>query len=59
MNIKDFRLKLDMSQNEFAKYLEIPVVNIQHWEQGVAKPPKYVFELIKRILFLERGDIFG
>ena len=30
MTIKEIRKKLNMSQSEFANYLEIPIVNIQH-----------------------------
>lgn len=45
--------KLNMSQSEFANYLEIPIVNIQHWEQGVSNPPEYVLRLINRLLKAE------
>lgn len=42
-----------MSQSEFANYLEIPIVNIQHWEQGVSNPSEYVLRLINRLLKAE------
>ena len=57
MTIKEIRKKLNMSQSEFANYLEIPIVNIQHWEQGVSNPPEYVLRLINRLLKAEILDI--
>ena len=53
MTIREIRKELNMSQSEFAKYLEIPIVNIQHWEQGVSKPPEYVLRLINRLIQYE------
>lgn len=29
---------------------EIPVANIQHWEQGVTTPPNYLIALISRVM---------
>ena len=48
--IKELRKAANMSQNKFATYLGIPVANIQHWEQGVSKPPRYIPMLIYRVL---------
>lgn len=50
MTIKELRLKTNMSQSEFAAYLNIPIANIQHWEQGYRNPPAYVLDLVKRII---------
>ena len=50
MTIKLFRLYTGLSQNKFAKYLGIPVANIQRWEQGIVNPPEYVIGLIQRIM---------
>lgn len=58
MLIKEIRMSLGLSQRKFAEYLEIPVVNIQHWEQSVSKPPSYVIGLIKRVVFLENSIDF-
>ena len=41
------REKTYLSQNKFAMLLEIPVSNIQKWEQGAASPPVYVEKLIE------------
>lgn len=57
MTIREMRRLLDMSQSKFAQYLNIPVINIQHWEQGVASPPKYVVGLIERIIRLEYSKV--
>jgi DNA-binding transcriptional regulator YiaG len=48
--IKDLRSDTGMSQKEFAYYFDIPVDSIQNWETQRRKPPKYVPNLIKRIL---------
>ncbi|MCR5652153.1 MAG: hypothetical protein K6F86_13345 [Lachnospiraceae bacterium] len=48
--IKELRNTTQMSQNRFATYLGIPVVNIQHWEQGVTTPPNYLVALISRVM---------
>ena len=50
MKIKKLRKLTKMSQSKFAAYLGIPVVNIQHWEQGVSSPPDYVINLILRVM---------
>lgn len=54
MSIRELRNQTGWSQRKFASYFEIPVVNIQHWEQGVSKPPTYVVLLIERVLRLEQ-----
>ena len=48
--VKELRKMTNMSQNKFASYLEIPVANIQHWEQGVSAPPSYLIALISRVM---------
>lgn len=62
MTIKEIRKSLGLSQREFAEHFKIPVVNIQHWEQGVSKPLSYVVFLITRVIELEnlvlKGDGF-
>lgn len=35
-----------MSQQKFANYFGIPVGTLRNWEQGIAKPPVYVFTMI-------------
>ena len=47
MTIKEMRQKTYLSQNKFAKLLDIPVANIAKWEQGVSAPPEYVVKLIE------------
>lgn len=56
--IKEWRLRLCMTQKEFAAYLDIPLQRIQHWEQGFRNPPEYVVLLIKRILSYEHPELF-
>lgn len=47
MTIKEMREQTYLSQNHFAKILDIPVSNIARWEQGQSSPPDYVVELIR------------
>ena len=49
-DIRELRFELKFSQSEFANYLNIPVANIQKWEQGVSNPPPYVISLIEKVL---------
>lgn len=58
MDMKAIRKMTGMTQAAFGQYLSIPVVNIQHWEQGVANPPAYVKKLICRVLAAEKGLVF-
>lgn len=53
MTIKDMRLKTGLSQAKFAKLFDIPVANIQKWEQGISNPPEYVISMMERILKYE------
>ena len=49
-DIRNLRDKTGLSQSKFASFLGIPVINIQHWEQGVSNPPSYVIGLINKVL---------
>ncbi len=53
-NVKNLRLKIGMSQSQFAEYTEVPVRTIQEWEQGRSTPPSYVIKMIWRIIELEK-----
>lgn len=46
MDMKDLRIFVNMSQREFAGYFGIPLGTLRNWEQGIAKPPEYVFNMI-------------
>lgn len=56
MTVREIRYQLGWSQRKFAEYFGIPVVNVQHWEQGVAKPPAYVVQMLERIVKLEMAQ---
>jgi len=47
MDIRELRNKTGLSQSQFANYFGIPVGTLRNWEQGIAKPPAYVFDMIK------------
>ncbi len=52
--IKDLRQMTGLSQAKFAEKFSIGVSNIQHWEQGVSTPPKYVVSMMKDLLNMEQ-----
>ena len=55
--IKELRKELGLSQNQFAWYFGIPVSTIHNWEQGIAKPPRYVPRMIKKLAVYEKDQI--
>ena len=52
MDIKEIRLKALLTQEEFAKQIDVSVSAIRTWEQGVSKPSlksqKRIKEFCKR-----------
>lgn len=44
---KMLRIRSGMSQNQFAKYFNIPPSTLKKWEQGQRKCPEYLLELIE------------
>lgn len=56
-DIKQMREKTGLSQQKFGDMFQIPVSNIRNWEQGVAKPPKYVPYMIAEIINLKMNKI--
>lgn len=51
-NIKEARLKANLTQAEMSERLEIPKRTIEDWERNTRKPPEYVERLV--IAELER-----
>lgn len=52
LEIKKLREKTEKTQDDFAKWLHIPIKTLQKWEQGVSSPPPYVLELIEYKIFM-------
>ena len=46
MEIIELRHLSNMSQRKFGTFLGIPIGTIRNWEQGISKPPEYVFHMI-------------
>ena len=46
MKISELRNAVNMSQRQFAQHFGIPVGTLRNWEQGIATPPEYVFQMI-------------
>ncbi len=55
--IKELRKYTGLSQSKFANYTNIPVANIQNWEQGVSNPPEYVISIISRVMKYDGYEI--
>lgn len=53
MTIQELRKETGLSQSQFAKKFDIPVGTLQHWEQGIRKPPEYVLSLVERVIDYE------
>ena len=47
MSIKTLRILTNMTQKQFAEFLEIPKRTIEDWECERRKPPKYIVDLIE------------
>lgn len=56
MTIKELRESTGLSQSQFAEKFHIPVGTLQHWEQGVRKPPEYVLYMLYE-LTKEKGGM--
>lgn len=50
MIIKQLRESTGLSQSQFAEKFHIPIGTLQHWEQGVRKPPEYVIYMIEMLI---------
>lgn len=53
MTIKQMRITLGMTQEQFANYFHINICTLRMWEQGVNRTPDYVLFSIQRVLELE------
>lgn len=61
VTILKLRKATHLSQGKFADLMNIPVANVQKWEQGVSNPPTYVVTLIQSYLeqqnLVKPGDL--
>lgn len=61
VTILRLRKATHLSQGKFADLLNIPVANVQKWEQGVSNPTTYVVKLIQSYLeqqnLVKPGDL--
>lgn len=54
MTIKELRATTGLTQKEFGNKFNIPTMSISNWEQGACNPPKYIPEMMERIVELEK-----
>lgn len=52
MKFKELREASGMRQSDFARYFNIPLRTIQHWEAGTRKCPEYLLELMEYKLYV-------
>lgn len=48
--IRELRESTKLSQSKFADMFQIPVSTLRKWEQNESRPPKYIINLIKKVL---------
>jgi len=53
ISIKNMRIRMGMSQGQFANYMGFPVRTLQEWEQGKRTPPNYIVKMVHNIMQLE------
>lgn len=53
VELKILRVRMDLSQTEFADKFHLSVRSLQAWEQGRSQPPECVLYLIRRVVELE------
>lgn len=46
MKIKEYRLRLGLTQVQFSELFGIPLDNIKSWDSGRCYPPKWVEKLL-------------
>lgn len=56
MTIKELRESTGLSQAQFAEKFHIPVGTLQHWEQGVRKPPEYVLYMLSVLIEKDKKE---
>lgn len=50
MTIKEIRSLSGLSQSKFGAKYNIPLRTIQDWEAEIRTPPKYINELLERVV---------
>lgn len=55
--IRKIRDHLHLSQSQFASKFNIPLYTVQDWEHKRRTPPKYIPELIKKVIDNEEMNI--
>jgi DNA-binding transcriptional regulator YiaG len=53
MNIKEARIKYNLTQKQVSELTGIPVRTIQNWEAGVRKCPDYVTKMAVMLIELK------
>lgn len=52
--VKEIRKRTNMSQNDFAKFVGMPLNTLRNWEQGINKPSEWLLSLIE--FYVERKE---
>lgn len=47
---EELRARLGLSRVEFSKKYDIPIRTLEEWDRGTRVPPKYVLNLLERVV---------
>ena len=53
MTVRELRESIGFSQNQLARYFNIPRPTFLKWDQGKQSPPQYIIEMMIKILKYE------
>ena len=56
-DIKTLRKQTGFTQREFSDKYDIPMSTLQHWEQGINTPPKYVVTLLEQLIANKNAQV--
>lgn len=56
LSIKDYRISVGMTQEEFSNFFEIPIDTVKNWDSGRREPPIWAKKLIIKELERMKGQ---
>lgn len=56
ISIKEKRIEIGLTQEQFSKLFEIPIDTVKNWDSGRREPPEWVEKLIIKELERMKGQ---
>lgn len=53
MTITEIRAISGLNKTKFAEYYKIPYRTLQDWEAGISNPPRYLLEMLNRLVRID------